>query len=781
MRAEFVVTARPLRHAYFVVEDDIERFIDVASYCCTQWGGINNLIIPVKKAEGQSPPFQIEPLFERFIKSRRPDIFIDAVSDRDTTVGNSVLEGLRTYVSSKYPNKPLTWWEGFTRTYQDESVHPLNIAPTRTGFLSQGLVVPHFETNQQPSPLEEAIAIAAFGKIWDGQEEEFAAVYPPVQRSIAAVEDFIRLQFVQGKGDPTPLSLTLKGIENILPESTVIAPYVDVIIAQKPYDLFWFWNWRALSLGHIPTGEHRVIILSKERFFEPESLDALARLIRGNPPDAHYQTDLDVVFHYQNNEDIHPFLGSKTNFEEHDRNLSVSITSTPKAKALDNTQTQQPIRYWEGPFEDFCIYHEFGGDRSYVFQELSPGKNVFLVPNPTPHITSGAGHAVVLNLQSDFWEQYPQHLSVATLLVPNGTLESAQHKMQLSYTHTVSLREPARITVNVPSTLEMYKAYFGSRGYDVAPSSMSFYADGLLRIAGGLEKAGVLRSQIAYHILDFLAEKRTQKVAQEIRRLSLSPTVEGPLLQTLSDQGFVPQFQRNPKTFNAIFSRIRSILPNTAKRDCLRTLEELVKIKAVQPGLDIKCPFCGTTIWYGIGALDEQIKCLGCLEVFDLPLVDNPNTDVDRPFQYSLNPLANQAMDQDILPVITALLTLKTHHQLMYHPVPGMVAREFGKTQYSKDFDFIYVYKHELYGGECKAGGGFDASAIEAARLARKLGLRAFFFATTKPIIEEGKQLIADFQQEIDQDKDADHPFNIFILDEKVMFGGEQLPPGIPQ
>src|SRR5207245_2452433 len=151
--------------------------------------------------------------------------------------------------------------------------------------------------------------------------------------------------------------------------------------------------------------------------------------------------------------------------------------------------------------------------------------------------------------------------------------------------------------------------------------------------------------------------------------------------------------------------------------------------------------------WYGIYALDEQIRCNGCLDIFDLPLVENDNDEVERPFQYSLNPLTNQAMDQDVLPVIAALLTLKAYHPAMYHVVMGMNFQKVGNTNRDGDFDFIYIYKHELYGGECKSGGRFTIKDINTAKLAQTLGFRAFFFVAMRPIEEDGQRLIDDYKQ----------------------------------
>jgi hypothetical protein len=186
-------------------------------------------------------------------------------------------------------------------------------------------------------------------------------------------------------------------------------------------------------------------------------------------------------------------------------------------------------------------------------------------------------------------------------------------------------------------------------------------------------------------------------------------------------------------------------------------------------------------MWYGIHILDEQMQCSGCLELFDLPLTENANDEIERAFQYSLNPLANQAMDQDVLPVIAALLTLKTSHQVMHHIIMGMNFQQAGRTNKEGDFDFIYVYKQEIYGGECKTGGNFTDKDINTAKLAQSLGFRAFFFASMRAIGENGQMLIAKYQQELTNTRDNEHPFDVFVLDDRVIFGEVPLDQQIPQ
>jgi len=138
-------------------------------------------------------------------------------------------------------------------------------------------------------------------------------------------------------------------------------------------------------------------------------------------------------------------------------------------------------------------------------------------------------------------------------------------------------------------------------------------------------------------------------------------------------------------------------------------------------------------------------------------------------------------MNQGILPVITALLTLKTCHLEMHHIIPGMNFKKFGATNNAGDFDFVYVYKHELFGGECKAGSRLSQKDIETAKVSRQLGFRAFFFVTIKTFGEDGQALISNYQQELANDKNNGNPYDVFILDELMLFGKQPLPQQIPR
>src|SRR5260221_3125591 len=79
MKTELMLTTRPIRHVFFISDHDLEQFLKVAARCCAQWGGINNLIIPVDTTNERSDASQGEQQLLTFAQQRRPDCFINAL------------------------------------------------------------------------------------------------------------------------------------------------------------------------------------------------------------------------------------------------------------------------------------------------------------------------------------------------------------------------------------------------------------------------------------------------------------------------------------------------------------------------------------------------------------------------------------------------------------------------------------------------------------------------------------------------------------------------------
>ena len=231
MKAELTINLRPIRHAYFIGEDDLERFIEVACFCCTQWGGINNLIIPVKIAkETDDITVQIYPYFMQMMNKRHSDIFVNAISNQS---GNSSIhDALNDLLASKFPGKLLDRWDTFIQL--DNALHPLNITSSERNTSKPELVLPDFSQSFSPSlsNLDDALKVAAFGKIWPGQEEDYEEVYI-LNRRIASYSQLLLHHQMSIDPHESVINLTLKDLHNLSTENIVPSLHFDVVIAQS--------------------------------------------------------------------------------------------------------------------------------------------------------------------------------------------------------------------------------------------------------------------------------------------------------------------------------------------------------------------------------------------------------------------------------------------------------------------------------------------------------------------------------------------------------------------
>src|SRR6266516_4663467 len=155
MQTELTINVRPLRQVYFIAENDLKRFTEVASFCCTQWGGINNLILPLPTEESERNDLflQKDSLFSQIIRRRNPDIFVNAVASIEG--GETFYRSLMSWLTSQYSGKPIIKWEDFLTA--DNSLHPLQIVPSQTNTSMPVLGVAGFFPNTKVSELDDAI------------------------------------------------------------------------------------------------------------------------------------------------------------------------------------------------------------------------------------------------------------------------------------------------------------------------------------------------------------------------------------------------------------------------------------------------------------------------------------------------------------------------------------------------------------------------------------------------------------------------------------------------
>ena len=120
MKIELMLTARPIRHVFLIDNHDLAQFLAVATRCCSQWGGINDLIIPVDTTSDAS---QREHQLLTFAQQRRPDCFINVLPKE--AQASATWKRLIATIGYTFPGKPLINWDEFCQESQE--VHPASL------------------------------------------------------------------------------------------------------------------------------------------------------------------------------------------------------------------------------------------------------------------------------------------------------------------------------------------------------------------------------------------------------------------------------------------------------------------------------------------------------------------------------------------------------------------------------------------------------------------------------------------------------------------------------
>jgi len=157
------INVRPVKHAYLVREDDTETLTRIMRYVCTQWGGIGNLIIPVR------PDLSIAPCFEHMLTPHGPDVFVGFLRSSKEREYEDHWE-IQRYLSRVFPHRIASVEIDEVFVEHDYAMHALGAVPA--GQLRGNNLVTH----QFFGPEEDCrLLLALFGTIYEGQHQGYEA------------------------------------------------------------------------------------------------------------------------------------------------------------------------------------------------------------------------------------------------------------------------------------------------------------------------------------------------------------------------------------------------------------------------------------------------------------------------------------------------------------------------------------------------------------------------------------------------------------------------------
>jgi len=415
MKTELTVTTRPLQYCFLISDRDLDQFLVVALKCCSKWGGINNLIFALNIMQEHNGDDQ---RLVAFARQRCPDYFVNALPQEAHE--SAAWKKIEATIEQRFSGKPLLSWDQFCQ--EDQSLHPLSLVSPEESFiytydettppfvpsvLRTMPALPRFVWSQfdtVPSDLVKTAITATFG----GVQPQDLRFYPPLRLvPIDGLEEAMLQAQMSKEPFGSLINLTLKELKCLTTVSTFPSLAFDVVIAQGVRDFCLFWNLRAFSFGHHWLPDRRVLLLTKEQLFSRRYLGILLRLLkehRGTPPHIAEQIqqraemlgiqaklllpDLDVVFHYQSDNEIRDFLQSQEGLHPvSGRSFQISRDEQGRERQEEirvwkgEERAKRPLLYTENRIESMTSYYEYAGELTPFFAEISAGTNTLHVPS----------------------------------------------------------------------------------------------------------------------------------------------------------------------------------------------------------------------------------------------------------------------------------------------------------------------------------------------------------------------------------------------------------------
>lgn len=168
------------------------------SFCCTQWGGISNLIVPV----GSS--LRIPPLYEHLLTLVEPDVVVSYLP-ADSEGGRLRHDKLQARLSALWPHSDVAL-HAAAYEKDDMTAHPLSV-------LADDDVAAHqfLDRRFQGPPSDRMPLLAMFGQVYPGQEDDYARLLQYGRLPVGL--DSLDLWAQQMRAQPFSSPINLTGTE----------------------------------------------------------------------------------------------------------------------------------------------------------------------------------------------------------------------------------------------------------------------------------------------------------------------------------------------------------------------------------------------------------------------------------------------------------------------------------------------------------------------------------------------------------------------------------------
>lgn len=757
IRTTFSLNYRPIRHAYFVLEQDAAAFTRAVQLCCSQWGGIRNLIIPVSVTEG----LERASLHEHLLKLHEPDLFVDLTIDwatADYTLHNRVASQLRTL----FPHRRIDFEMWRDPDTMDHSLHALMMVPPPERTTSDVLSVEflqRFEWDENSAL--HLVLLAIFGQIYPGQENYYrerfhlAAIDP-----LANLAAFWKNQF-ERRPSASIINLTTHQLKARVVVGGMDSPTLEIVLVDTLESLCRYWNIRAtFDITQFATPERRIFAFPIQWLEDHAIWDAFVDVVQQaiDVPNMEWNLDLAIISpRLEIAEQARDILSGYNRirlFNEENIKCTHTLSRAPITRQARNYK-DKPLTYLFTPVRVPQSFEEGISSELPRQVDLEAGRNVYLF-TPPEGFRNDQGGAIGLDLRTELWQSYPNYQSSADIIWNNSYFT----KYGLSNRIFVQAREQS-LDFSLPAETEALGRFFHAKGYEVTLSSAGRAANAVIELLEGLEKCELLSNILVSLLLNELSLKSSKKVAQRIvNQLGLNDDALESIQRIVQDVEVVPELKRVPKTYRQL-QNLQHLQPY--RQDLLGTLSTLSANQLIWRGFHISCPNCDTPNWHPLRTAEEKLICPGCFFQFPLPIEYPRGSEIQ--WEYTLNSLVNRMMDHDALPHILALVYLNRQSRV-HAPTPGLLLRHNGRDE--AEFDFIGIVQGKVIGGECKTGAILSESDLAKIEQAGRLSLSRFYFVSSIEFSAETKNAIEISRQRAI----AEFPtLSVEILEKQQLFG----------
>ena len=305
----------------------------------------------------------------------------------------------------------------------------------------------------------------------------------------------------------------------------------------------------------------------------------------------------------------------------------------------------------------------------------------------------------------------------------------------------LSRHTKSTVDLSLPQAESVVTKWLESKGWKIELSSAGRIAKQMIRQLGGRRATGILA---------------TNGIIQLLREMNSG------------DKESMPE-----KVLRGKIQKIANQTKYTGTAE--RILEQLIKSRVFQLGMEIQCPVCTQSSWYSVKGADYQLQCLKCLEEIYFP----PES---RQVTWSYRTLGPFRLPKQAYGAYSVLLTLRFFSELLdgaTTPLMSFTARKGEINEIEADLALFFQVskfgesKTQLVFAECKTFNDFRKKDTHRMKqLGEAFPGAVLVFATLKECLSQNeKNILQHLVMRSRRYWKADRPFNpVMVLTGRELF-----------